>query len=169
MTPKIETIVQQLQKARKDTLATAQKVTPENRLRQLQAGKATPLWLLGHLANTLNSVVLIWTLQRESQIAREVSKMFAPDFAGGKAPSANADDYPPWEEVVALYDRIMGLVIDGVSQMVDDQLPEPLAGKLPEPLRAFFSSNEVTLYQMISHDAYHRGQLGLLGALAPAE
>jgi len=167
MNPKIEMLVRQLEKARNDTLAAAAKVPEANRYRQLQPGKATPLWLLGHLANTVNSVVLLWTLTGESLMPREAAKKFAPDFAGGAPPTANPEDYPDWDHVVSLYDFIMIDAIEGVGEMTDAQLPEPLAGRMPEPLRGFFSSNEVTLHQMISHDAYHRGQIGLLGSLKP--
>jgi hypothetical protein len=155
-----------LAKAREETLAAAAAVPEDRRLYQLGAGKATPLWLLGHLANTVNAVLRLWILERESLLDRAQSMCFAPDFAGGKAPTADPADYAPWEEVVALYDRVMADAIEGVAALEDALLPEPLPGRMPEPLRGFFSSVEFSLGRMVAHDAYHRGQLAML-AKAP--
>lgn len=163
--PKIDLLVAQMEKARRDTLAAAGNVPVEARLRQLQEGKATPLWLLGHLANTVNTVVLRWIFLQESILTREQAKAFSPDFAMGLPPSTDASQYPTWDEVVALYDTAMTRAIDGMRELDEGQLPEALPGKLPDPLRAFFSSIETTLMQMVSHDAYHRGQIGMLAAL----
>jgi len=165
MTPKIETIVALLEKCKAETLATAAKVPEENRYRQLAEGKATPMWLLGHLTNTMNTVVLIWTLGESSILTRDQAKLFSPDFAGGKTPTSNPGDYPAWDEIVALYDEAMTRAIMGVGKMTDDQLPGHLAGKVPDAMREFFSSNQVTLHQMITHDSYHRGQMALLAAV----
>ena len=87
MPPKIETLAKLLEKAKQETLTTAAKVPDANRFLQLGEGKATPMWLLGHMTNTINSIVLVWTLQGESILTREQAKLFAPDFAGGAPPT----------------------------------------------------------------------------------
>lgn len=163
--PKIEMLVLQLEKAMRDTLAAAEKVPEASRFRQLQEGKATPLWLLGHLTNTINTVVLRWTFSQESILTREHARLFSPDFAAGTPPTADATMYPEWGEVVALYTQAMTQAIEGVRSLADEELAGPLPGRMPEPLRAFFSSIEATLVQMVSHDAYHRGQIGMMAAL----
>lgn len=155
-----------LEKAREETLAAAGAVAEDRRLFQLGEGKATPLWLIGHLANTVNVVLRVWTLQRESLLGREQSMRFAPDFAGGAPPSADPAAYPPWDEVVGLYDRAMADAIEGVRGLDDALLPEPLPGRMPDALRGFFTTVEFTLGRMVAHDAYHRGQIAML-AKAP--
>ncbi|MBI2432738.1 MAG: DinB family protein [Candidatus Hydrogenedentes bacterium] len=164
--PKISLIADMLANARKETLQMASNVAPEHRLFQLRAGKATPLWLLGHLANTANTVILRWTLGQESRMTREQSLVFAPDFAKGTPPSSDPSLYPAWEEVVSLYDTLMGHAIDGVRELNDEDLELPLKGNVPEQLRGFFTTNVATLTRIISHDAYHRGQMGLLSKIA---
>lgn len=163
--PKIELLVVLLDKGRKDTLAAAAKVPEDKRLFQLQEGKATPLWLLGHLANTVNTIVLRWTLEEEGLLTKEQAKLFAPDFARGTPPSSDPAMYPTWEETLDLYDRVMQQAISGISKFSDDDLPKPLPGRMLDQMRAFFSSIEVSLNQMVHHDAYHRGQIGMLAAL----
>lgn len=162
---KIALYAEMLEKARLDTLRVAGNVPEGSRLRQLAPGKATPLWLVGHLTNTMNTVVVRWIIQGESLVDREFGKLFAPDFAGGMAPSADATLYPAWDDVLALYDNVMAAAIAGIGALDDSLLPEPVPGRMPDPLRQFFSSVGVTFNQMVAHDAYHRGQIGMIGAL----
>jgi hypothetical protein len=163
--PKVELLVQMLESAREQTLKTAGSVPESNRLLQLQEGKATPLWLVGHLANTLNTIVLRWMIEGEGIFTREQSKRFSPDFAAGDPPSTDSSKYPPWEEVVGLYRTAMDKAIAGARALTDAELAKPLKGKVPPPLDQFFSSNGTSLMIMINHDAYHRGQIGLLAKL----
>lgn len=162
---KIALYAEMLEKARLDTLRVAGGVPEGSRLRQLAPGKATPLWLVGHLTNTMNTVVVRWIIQGDSLVDREFGKLFAPDFAGGMPPSADAAIYPAWDDVLALYDNVMAATVTGMAGLDDSLLPEPVPGRMPDPLRQFFSSVGVTFNQMIAHDAYHRGQIGMIGAL----
>lgn len=162
---KIEWYQELLRRSRDETLKTAKGVPESRRLVQLREGKAHPLWLLGHLANTMNVVCLQWVLEKESLTPKGFGKRFAPDFGGGAPITANAGDYPAWDEVAAIYDQVLSAAIDGVAALNDEDLPLPLRGRIPDPLREFFKSNDFTLTQMVIHDSYHRGQMGLLGKL----
>ena len=163
--PKIELYVEMLRKAHADTLRAAAAVPETHRLVQLAPGKATPLWLVGHLANTMNTVVLRWTIQSDSLLDRGVAKLFSPGFAGGTPSTDDAAIYPAWDEAAALYDQIMARAVAGIGTLDDNVLDQPLPGRVPDPLRQFFSTVGVTLSQMVAHDAYHRGQLAMIGAL----
>jgi hypothetical protein len=123
------------------------------------------MWLVGHLTNTLNTVILQWTLGQESQLTREFGKKFAPDFANGDPITANAADYPAWDEVIGLYGKIGAFVGDQIKTLQDTDLPLPLKGSIPEARRDFFKTNQIALGRMIGHDAYHRGQIGLLSKI----
>jgi hypothetical protein len=165
--PKIEVHLEALKKAHQETLRIAGAVQAPHRLLQLREGKATPLWLVGHLANTVNVVLVYMTLDKPFVLPKEFGKLFAPDFGGGTPPSADATQYPAWEEVVAAYDNVMGHAIGLVGELEDSDLPLAPKGKMPDPLRAYFSTIGATLHQMAQHDAYHRGQIGLLSKLNP--
>ncbi len=163
--PKIEVYAAMLERAKLHTLSTANSVPETARLRQLAEGKGTPLWLLGHLANTINVVVRMWMFEEKSMLEADLSLTFAPDFAGGKPPTPNADDYPAWDDVLKLYEEVFNATLPMIRAMEDSQLTEPPKGEVPEPVRSFFSSNAATLDQMVSHDAHHRGQIALIANL----
>lgn len=163
--PKTELYIEMLETARKQTLQVAHGVPEGKRFKQLQTGKATPAWLVGHLANTINVLVIMFILEGDSVLSRELGNTFAPDFAGGKAPTENEEEYPAWDDILDLYNKVFDVAITGLSKLDDSALGNPLSNKMPDRLREHFSSIEVTLGFMISHDAYHRGQIGLLSKL----
>ena len=165
MNPKIELLAEQLAFCREQTLKTASGVPEASRLIQLRPGKGHPLWLLGHIANTANVVVVQWTLNGDNMTPKGFGKKFAPDFGGGDPVTPNAIDYPSWDEVVDIYGQAMNLAIDGVTKLTEDDLPKPLPGRIPDPLRQHFSSVGRALNIAVLHDSYHRGQIGLLAAL----
>jgi hypothetical protein len=154
-----------LEGARKHTLQVAEGVPETHRFKQLQEGKATPLWLLGHMANTVNTLVLVYTLEEDSVLSREHSVLFAPDFVGGKTPTTNPERYPGWDEVLTIYNNVFDQALAGIRKLDDSVLSDPLPGKLDDQLRNFFSSIGATLSIMIQHDAYHRGQIGMMAKL----
>lgn len=165
MEPKIELLVEQLTLCFEQTLKTASGVPEAARLVQLRPGKGHALWLLGHLANTANVVGIVWTLNGESVAPKGFRQKFAPDFGGGDPVTGNAADYPSWDEVVAVYEKAMTAANAGVKTLTEADLPKPLPGRIPDPLRQHFSSVGRALNILAMHDSYHRGQIGLLGAL----
>lgn len=160
--PKVDMLRAQLDFARQETVTVAGRVPEDAVLRQLGEGRPTPLWLIGHLANTINTIVLRWTLNQEGTVSKELAKLFAPDFGGGTPPSTDASLYPPFADVIKLYDASMQAAIDGLAALTDDDLDKPLPKPLPESMQAFFPTIGKSLMRMISHDAYHRGQVGML-------
>lgn len=162
---KMQLYIELLEAARKQTVQTAAGVPEGKRFKQLQEGKATPAWLVGHLANTINVLVVMFILEGESLLSKEQGFTFAPDFAGGKAPTENPEEYPAWDEIITLYNAVFDRALEGLAKLDDSALPDPMSGNMPERLREHFSSVEVTLGFMVSHDAYHRGQIGLLSKL----
>lgn len=162
---KVTLYAEMLEKAQMETLAAMARVPEGKRLYQFAPGKATPLWLVGHLANTINNVVVRWMFAGESLLPKETMRVFAPGFAGGIAPSSDAAQYPTWEETRKIYDDVLTHGIQLVSGLDDEDLPKPLKAEMPELLREFFATHALTLNQMVSHDAYHRGQIGLIASL----
>ncbi|MDZ4861009.1 MAG: DinB family protein [Candidatus Hydrogenedentes bacterium] len=165
MNHKIELLAEQLASCGDQTLKVAARVPDANRFLQLRPGKAHPLWLVGHLANTINVVIIQWALNGENMVPKGFGKKFAPDFAGGDPISPNAEDYPAWDAVIAIYAEAIQKALEKLKQAADADLPKPLPGRIPEPLRDHFGNVGQTLNIMVSHDSYHRGQLGMLGAL----
>jgi len=163
--PKVQTLCELFVFSKEETLRVFDGVDADKVLFQAREGKATPLWLLGHLTTTMNTVVMRWILEEKGNVDKEFARLFAPDFSGGTPPSTDASIYPPAAEVVRLYSEIMDLAVAKLRNLEDDQLDTPLSKALPEPIRAFFPTIGGSLKRMISHDAYHRGQIGLLARL----
>lgn len=162
----ITLLQEQLTMCRDQTLKVAEAVPASHRFKQLQEGKAHPAWLVGHLTNTVNTVVIRWTLGKRLELPEGFAKRFAPDFAGGHPITGNAEIYDPWDDLLGHYERVSTTAIAGIGSLTDDDLPRPLPGNVPEQLRGFFSSIGRSLSIMVSHDSYHRGQIGMLSKLS---
>ncbi|MCC6486446.1 MAG: DinB family protein [Candidatus Hydrogenedentes bacterium] len=162
---KLDLVIEQLTICKGETLRIAGGVAEADRFRQLKEGKAHPAWLVGHLTSSADTIVLGWMLERESSLPKGFRKQFAPDFAGGLPITPKPEDYPAWDEVLGLYDEMMGKVITGIGGLEDGDFPSPLKGNIPDSLRGFFSSVGQTLNIMVLHDSYHRGQIGMLSKL----
>jgi len=163
--PKIELIAQQLTMCREETLRVAGGVPEGVRFRQLKEGKAHPAWLVGHLANTVDTIVLTWVLAKEPRLSKEFKRQFAPDFAGGLPITPDVSDYPAWDAIVGSYQQALDAAIEGIGRMQDSDLSQPLKGPVPERLREHFTTTGRALNIMVLHDSYHRGQIGMLSKL----
>jgi uncharacterized damage-inducible protein DinB len=147
------------------TVTAAKKVSEDARLRQAKEGKAHPLWLIGHLAFATDNIINRITLGGDGSTPQTYFKMFAPDILGGAAITRDASAYPTWDEVIAAYEKSAAAAVERIRSLNDEQLPGAVLGNPPEQFASFFSSLEAVLRRMLTHNAYHRGQLGMLAAL----
>ena len=162
---RVEMLVASLEGTVKATLAAAGNVPEDKRLRQLQDGKAHPLWQVGHLAFALDMIVNTIALGGAPELPGEYVPKFAPDLAGGKPITGNAEDYPAWDEVVANYEKAAKTSAAKIRELDDSDLSGGIKGSAPEGLEEFFKILGVTLGSMAAHDSYHRGQMNLVAAL----
>ena len=136
---------------------------PEGRrLYQLGEGKATPLWLIGHLSNTTDFIGGTLGLGLEGIVPKEWREKFLPTSFGGNPITANAGDYPSWDEVVDLYGRVMTRYTEALAGLNDDDLAGPTKGEVPDALKEMLSTIQDTITLNLVHDGHHRGQLALL-------
>ncbi len=149
----------------KATLGAAEKIPAEKRMKQLQDGKAHPLWHMGHLAFAFDLITNTMALGGTPVLPNTYSRRFAPDFVGGEPITSSADDYPAWDEVVASYEKAGNAVIAEVRKLQDADLSGGPKGSPPEGMEDFFKVLGVTLGSMAAHDSYHRGQMNLIAAL----
>jgi len=162
----ISMLLELLKMGRNHTLAIADAVPNTHYFRQMAEGKATPLWLLGHLARSADRILIVWTLDQKSIVGDELGKRFSPAHVGGIAPSTDPGDYPPWDGVKALYLQVMRAAAAGLAELSDDDLEKPIPGDLPPEYRDRFPNIGAALKMVIAHDAYHRGQMSLLSKLS---
>lgn len=156
---------QQLFKKEVDaTYTLIKEVKPEKRMFQLKEGKSHALWLIGHIANTNNLLINRWCLEGESQFPKDLVPKFSPDFSGGIDPSADLEFYPSWDEVVDIYTAVSSACIEGIGGLSEDILFGPLRGGAPEAMQERFGNVDDIICAMTAHNAYHRGQIGMLNA-----
>lgn len=107
-------------------------------------------WIAGHLLNT--------RLGTMSKIAGLPSDGFYPEqFGKGKAFDPNAT-YAPLEEIRAKWHASAGAIREGISN-----IPEVvLASKAPFAVPIADDTMRGAVSFLVSHEAYHIGQLGLL-------
>jgi hypothetical protein len=148
-----------------DQTARVIKGCPENRrYHNVGEGKATPLWLVGHLANTTNFLGSMIGLGQPSDMPKEWNAIFSPSQFGGTPITTNPADYPSWDEAVEAYTRVMGNYVKGIAALKDADLEGACKGTVPPPLAAMVPNLGASIYVNIVHDGHHRGQMALLAA-----
>jgi hypothetical protein len=162
---RVEQLAHTYQHALDETLKTLDKVPADKRFKQIKPGKAHPLWLLGHLAFSNDLIVNMLCLNSPSQLSPVYMQKFAPSILGGAAITPNAADYPAWDEILANYKKTASKSVELIRGLTDSDLTGGPKGKVPPEHADFFKVLGNTLGHMADHDAYHRGQIGLIAAL----
>ncbi len=163
--PRAEIYANEMKTCIDATVKLAEDLPPEKRFIQAKSGGAHPTWLIGHLANTLDTVVIPWALNAERLLPKGFGRRFAPQFVGGDPITDNADDYPPWDDVLAEYKKIGAACVDGIRALTTAELDGDLRGNVPDEFKDFFGNTEETIAGMVRHDSHHRGQMALIAAL----
>ena len=161
--PKAEVYADLYEAAVKATVGAAEKVPESNRTRQLEEGKAHPLWLIGHLTWGMDAVVNVWILDGKAKCPEKYIGLFAPDLAGGTPVNSDATAYPAWDEIMEYYQKAGAAVVEAIRALDDSELDGELKGPMPDPVRGFFGNLGQSVSSMGTHDAHHRGQMVMLG------
>jgi hypothetical protein len=159
------TLCQMLEMCKNGTLKTCEAVKSENRFHQLKEGKAHPLWLLGHLANTIDVVGNLWTYNQAPVVAKKYKFKFAPDFAGGDPISTDPGNYPSWDDLLSDYTAAFDAFLENVRKTQDAELPLDPRGPVREDRKDFFNSIGKNVQVMVLHDTHHRGQISMMAKL----
>ena len=162
---RMEIYEKQYADAFRQTTRAAEKVAVEKRMRQAAPTKAHPLWLVGHLALETDTMLNSVLFGAPMSLPDAYGKLFAPHFIGGAPVSSDASTYPDWDDLLGEYKRVSAQVIDHISAADDADLAGDIKGTAPRGFEKMIKSFEGLLGFMLQHDAYHRGQLGLLAKL----
>lgn len=144
------------------TAKLAEKFPADKRLVQVKPGKGHALWQVGHVAVALDIITNTWILGGKPALPAEYNKKFSPGIMGGDTPSANAGDYPAFDEVLANYRKAAANTVELLNGISDEDLPGELRGPVPDTARSFFGKLGTGLTGMAMHDAHHHGQLAML-------
>lgn len=114
-------------------------------------------WIAGHLLNTR-----LDSMSRVAGLAPDTS--YGDHFGRGKALDTSAT-YPPIDEIRQRWASASGAISNGIAQVPDEVLNAKSQAQVPiadDTVRGLLSF-------LISHEAYHIGQLGLLRKMAGKE
>ncbi len=161
----VEILAKTYEHATEETMKAIGNVAVEKRMKQLQAGKAHPVWILGHLAFATDLLVNTPCLGGSQDLPPTYMQKFAPAIMGGPPITGNVSDYPGWDELVANYEKVMKKAATGIRSLDDADLPGGAKGSIPPAFADFFKVLGGTLGHMADHDAYHRGQMAMIAAL----
>tara|TARA_Y100001934_G_scaffold107684_1_gene132219 strand:+ start:603 stop:1142 length:540 start_codon:yes stop_codon:yes gene_type:complete len=120
---------------------------------QLHEGSNHALWFVGHMGTTDNFMLSLvrpeWS---------ETNEQYGSLFGLGSQPSANIEDYPPVEQVLAfMQDRREKLLATLESMDI-----QQLEAETPEGAPAFMPDNASVFETAVWHEGLHSGQLSLL-------
>ncbi len=147
------------------TVKSASGVSEGKRMKVAQPGKAHPLWLVGHLANTNNLLVHIWCCEKQSLLPKGFNKIFAPEAFGGAPIVTDPAAYPTWDEVLGHYQTVGQACGAGIRALSDAEFEGKLRGGAPDNMNERFGPVEKCIQSMLMHEAHHRGQMALLASL----
>ncbi|MGF1635407.1 MAG: DinB family protein [Phycisphaerae bacterium] len=113
-----------------------------------------PMWVVGHSAYAEDGLL--------AKITGEPPRLdhWKPLFGAGTEPTAIADDYPPFEEVLAAFVEVRGRTLRLLEEIGDAGLDRPPA-RVPQALRDLppFKSVGTMLTFIALHQMNHVGQL----------
>jgi len=114
-------------------------------------------WVAGHLLNTrMTSIAKVAGLQPDDA--------YSAQFGRGVSLDPGAD-YPPIGEITAKWKETAAAISEGINNIPE----EVLAAKSPAQAPIADDSIRGLLSFLLSHEAYHIGQLGILRKLAGKE
>ena len=116
-------------------------------------GGCHALWIVGHLAYSEGQIIQTMMLGKENPLAdwKEL-------FGDGTEPTADAAQYPPFDEVLAQCRAIRESTRELLDTLSEDDLDQPSAN-IPEELRGIFGTRRLCLQFASDHWYMHRGQL----------
>lgn len=153
--------------AMQQTLTVVEALPAGIRLKPFAPGKAHAHWLLGHMAYALNMAGLRFTFGAPFALTDDWIRWFGPDFRGGQGPVTDPAAIPDWTTVIEGYKTSIAALRAQVETLNDADLPGPMRGPVPAtpPPPPHYTAVGSALTFLIQHDAYHRGQLGILRAM----
>ncbi len=114
-------------------------------------------WIAGHLLNTRVDLLSRLT-------GGEPDTTYGAQFGRGVALDVNAN-YPPMEEITSRWKAAATKISEGFTQLPE----EVLGAKAPVQAPVADDTFRGLLAFLVSHEAYHIGQLGLLRKMAGKE
>jgi hypothetical protein len=137
-------------------------LTDEEMMFQPKPALNHPTWMLGHIIESANGLILAFC-KGEGILPAGWHKKFGI----GSKPSAKASDYPPRQEMLELLEKVHAAAVDYVKSLDPADLDRRPAhiDHLPEPAQQLFATVGKCIYGHVTHAASHAGQIATLRRL----
>ena len=111
-----------------------------------------PLWCIGHMAYAEANLVNVFIKGEQNPLAQWQSL-----FDMGSTPSANADDYPSYDELLGKFEEVRAATLAYLDGITEADLDKP--SHCPEEMREWFGTVAQCLAAIPIHFAFHGGQI----------
>jgi len=111
-----------------------------------------PLWILGHVTYSEAELRDEFIFGKPNPLAE-----WKDIFGQGSQPSADASQYPPFEEILAKFAEVRSDTQKMLETMSDDDLDQP--SKVPDEAKDFFGTVGQCLSAMPLHLVFHGGEV----------
>ncbi len=115
-------------------------------------GGCHPMWVVGNVAWGDGMFLYEWILGEENRLAE-----WSPIFGLGTELTANGEDYPSFDEVLAKANEIHSVVLATLESFSEEDLDK--TSKAPAEYASLFGTNRQVFLQSGLHRMVHRGQL----------
>ncbi len=153
----LDIAVKSIEFAREYTETMLQGIEPADWFRQPSEGVTHIAWQVGHLAMAEYALTMIRVRGKEREDQEAISNDFFRLFQKGTTPQADADQYPPADEIRHVFDEVHRRALSELSRYTDEELNV----KLPVP-HAVFDTKLGSVFFCPAHEMLHAGQIGLL-------
>ncbi len=157
---RLEIAVKNIEFARRYTIQLLEDVQADEWFQAPVSGVTHLAWQVGHIAMAQYALTMLRLRGKEPSDQALISNDFFRRFKKGTTPSPAPDDYPPMEEIWAVFHRVHEQALKELAGYTDQDLDV----SLPEP-HAVFDTKLGSVFFCSSHEMLHAGQIGLLRRL----
>ncbi len=111
-----------------------------------------PLWILGHVTYSEAELRDEFIFGKPNPLAE-----WKDLFGQGSQPSADASQYPPFDEIAAKFGEVRSETLKILDSMSDDDLDQP--SKVPDDAKDFFGTIGQCLSAIPLHMVFHGGEV----------
>jgi hypothetical protein len=154
---RMDFVIEQITFARGYTKRLLERTDVEDWFRHPRGGVSHIAWQVGHLAMAQYRLSLDRIRGRQPHDANLITPEFIALFGRESTPVFDPVNYPPQEEIQAVFDRVHEQVLRELPGLDEEVLDEPVPGP-----HTVAKTKYQSLLWCAQHEMVHAGQIGLL-------
>lgn len=113
-----------------------------------------PHWVVGHLAYSESLLINKYMFGEETHPLAEWGEL----FGAAQDPAPDAAGYPPFDQLLAAFEKTRARTLEVLAGLTDDELDQP-SKAAPESAQAFFGTYAQCFLGVSHHFVFHGGQV----------